>query len=148
MDQELVNQLFEVVLIPLLGVLVAFFVKWVNAKSSEIAVSTDNALLNKYLSMLTSTITDCVIATNQTYVDALKAEGKFDAEAQKKAFSLTCDAVLSILTDDAKEYLSESLVDLESYITSKIESQVKLQKTIHPVTNTTTTIPVATTPIV
>ena len=145
MDQELVNQLFEVVLIPLLGVLVAFFVKWVNVKSSEIAVSTDNALLNKYLSMLTSTITDCVIATNQTYVDALKAEGKFDAEAQKKAFSLTCDAVLSVLTDDAKEYLSESLGDLESYITSKIESQVKLQKVAAPtivpaITAPTTTV--------
>ena len=148
MDQQLVNQLFEIVLIPLLGVLVTFFVKWVNAKSAEIAVSTDDVLMNKYLSMLTTTITDCVIATNQTYVDALKAEGKFDAEAQKKAFSLTCDAVLSILTDDAKEYLSESLGDLESYITSKIESQVKLQKTIQPATNTTTTTPVATTPIV
>ena len=145
MEQELVNQLFEVVLIPLLGVLVAFFVKWVNVKSAEIAASTDNILMTKYLSMLTSTITDCVIATNQTYVDALKAEGKFDAEAQKKAFSLTCDAVLAILTDDAKEYLSESLGDLESYITSKIESQVKLQKTIQPGT-TTTAIPATTTP--
>lgn len=148
MDQQLVNQLFEIVLIPLLGVLVTFFVKWVNAKSAEIAVSTDDVLMNKYLSMLTTTITDCVIATNQTYVDALKAEGKFDAEAQKKAFSLTCNAVLSILTDDAKKYLSESLGDLESYITSKIESQVKLQKAVQPVTNTTTTTPVATTPIV
>ena len=147
MDQQLVNQLFEIVLVPLLGVLVTFFVKWVNAKSAEIAVSTDDVLMNKYLSMLTTTITDCVIATNQTYVDALKVEGKFDAEAQKKAFSLTCNAVLSILTDDAKEYLSESLGDLESYITSKIESQVKLQKTIQPVTNTTATTPVATTPI-
>ena len=148
MDQQLVNQLFEIVLVPLLGVLVTFFVKWVNAKSAEIAVSTDDVLMNKYLSMLTTTITDCVIATNQTYVDALKVEGKFDAEAQKKAFSLTCNAVLSILTEDAKEYLSESLGDLESYITSKIESQVKLQKTIQPATNTTTTTPVATTPIV
>ena len=95
--------------------------------------------------MLTSTITDCVIATNQTYVDALKVEGKFDAEAQKKAFSLTCNAVLYILTDDAKEYLSESLGDLESYITSKIESQVKLQKVAAPtivpaITAPTTTV--------
>lgn len=143
MDQELVNQLFEIVLIPLLGVLVAFFVKWVNAKSAEIAVGTDNVLMNKYLLMLTTTITDCVIATNQTYVDSLKVEGKFDVEAQKKAFSLTCDAVLSILTDDAKEYLSESLGDLESYITSKIESQVKLQKVATPTIVPTTPIATA-----
>ena len=143
MDQQLVNQLFEIVLIPLLGVLVTFFVKWVNAKSAEIAVSTDDVLMNKYLSMLTTTITDCVIATNQTYVDSLKVEGKFDAEAQKKAFSLTCDAVLSILTDDAKKYLSESLGDLESYITSKIESQVKLQKVATPTIVPTTPIATA-----
>ena len=39
--------------------------------------------MDKYLSMLTETITSCVIATNQTYVEALKKEGKFDLEAQK-----------------------------------------------------------------
>jgi hypothetical protein len=36
--------------------------------------------------MLTDTITKCVIATNQTYVETLKKEGKFDLEAQEVAF--------------------------------------------------------------
>jgi hypothetical protein len=49
----------------------------------------DNELADKYVQMLTDTITACVIATNQTYVEPLKKQGKFDAEAQKHAFELT-----------------------------------------------------------
>ena len=34
MTMELVAQIFEVCIIPLLGVLTAFFVKWVNVKTA------------------------------------------------------------------------------------------------------------------
>ena len=77
----LISNIFQVCIIPLLGVLTTFFMKWVNAKSAEIQASINDATLKKYMEMLTSTITDCVIATNQTYVESLKAQGKFDAAA-------------------------------------------------------------------
>ena len=35
--QELLTAIFEVCIIPLLGILTTFFVKWVNAKSEELA---------------------------------------------------------------------------------------------------------------
>ena len=41
----------------------------------------DNELSKKYIQMLSETITKCVIATNQTYVETLKKQGKFDVEA-------------------------------------------------------------------
>ena len=47
--------------------------------------------------MLSQTITDCVLATNQTYVDTLKAQGSFDAEAQKIAFDYFCYLALGIV---------------------------------------------------
>lgn len=124
----LLADIFQVCVIPLLGVLTAFFVKWVNAKSAEIKTNIKDATLAKYMSMLTKTITDCVIATNQTYVEALKKEGKFDLEAQKIAFNLTKDAVLEILSEEAKQYLSTAVGDLNAYITNKIEAEVKLNK--------------------
>ena len=68
----LLADIFQVCIIPLLGVLTAFFVKWVNTKSTEIQTNVDDATLNKYMAMLTQTISDCVIATNQTYVESLK----------------------------------------------------------------------------
>ena len=78
--------------------------------------------------MLADTITDCVVSTNQTYVDALKAANAFDKEAQKKAFELTYNKIMNVLTEDAKEYLTTIYGDLEIYITTKIESEVKLYK--------------------
>ena len=130
MTMELIAQIFEVCIIPLLGVLTAFFVKWVNAKTAEIADTRKNETEKKYLNMLNNTITDCVIATTQTYVDALKKQGAFDAEAQKVAFTMTYEAVVKLLTDEATEYLNEAVGDLNLYITQKIESEVNLNKTI------------------
>ena len=128
MTMELIAQIFEVCIIPLLGVLTAFFVKWVNAKSAEIQTNIDDATLRKYMGMLTETIADCVVATNQTFVETLKAQGKFDEEAQKEAFRQTSMAVIQILSEDAKDYLSAAVGDLETYITKKIEAEVNLNK--------------------
>ena len=124
----LLADIFQVCIIPLLGVLTAISVKWVNTKSTEIQTNVDDATLNKYMAMLTQTISDCVIATNQTYVESLKQQGKFDLEAQKNAFNLTKDAVLTILSEDAQLYLSTVVGDLNAYIAKKIEAEVNLNK--------------------
>ena len=125
---ELLVQIMEVVVIPLLGVLTAYVVKLVNTKINEISAKRDNELEKKYLDMLSKTITDCVMATTQTYVDSLKKKGEFTADAQKEAFNQTYEAVLTILSEDAKEYLNEAVGDLNLYITQKIEAEVGLNK--------------------
>ena len=130
MGMEMLDQIFEVCIIPLLGVLTAYFIKFVNAKSAEIGTKVKNETQKKYLEMLNSTITDCVIATTQTYVDSLKKQGTFDAEAQKVAFTMTYESVVKLLTDEATEYLNEAVGDLQLYITQKIEAEVNLNKTI------------------
>jgi hypothetical protein len=130
MGMEMLAQIFEVCIIPLLGVLTAYFIKFVNAKSAEIGTKVENETQKKYLEMLNSTITDCVIATTQTYVDSLKKQGTFDAEAQKVAFTMTYESVVKLLTDEATEYLNEAVGDLQLYITQKIEAEVNLNKTI------------------
>lgn len=125
---ELITSIFQVCIIPLFGVLTTFIVKWINAKRSEIQGTLDDAVLNKYLNLLSETITSCVIATNQTYVDSLKAQGKFDTEAQKEAFRRTAESIMNILTDDAKTYLEQAFGDLEAYIKQRIEAEVNLNK--------------------
>jgi len=125
---ELLNQIFQVCIIPLLGVLTTFLVAYINKKKEALKTQVDNTLYHKYIDLLSQTITDCVIATNQTYVDSLKASGTFDIDAQKKAFEDTCNNVLAILSDDAKEYLSVALGDLQAYIANRVEAEVKLNK--------------------
>ena len=126
----LLYEILQVCIIPLLGVLTAYIVKFINIKSAEIQINVDNDMANKYISMVTETITACVIATNQTYVEALKKENAFTAEAQKEAFNLTYNAVMAILTDEAKEYLSAIYGDVTTYITNKIEAEVNLSKIV------------------
>ena len=123
-------QIFELCVIPLLGVLTMYLVQYIKMKSQEIADKTDSDLADKYIQMLADTITTCVIATNQTYVESLKRQGKFDAEAQKEAFKLTYNAVMAVLTDEAKHYLTAIYGDLTAYITTRIEAEVNVSKII------------------
>lgn len=124
----LLYEILQVCVIPLLGVLTAYIVKFINVKSLEIQSNVSNDMADKYIGMVAETISACVIATNQTYVEALKKQNAFTAEAQKEAFNLTYNAVMAILTDDAKEYLAEIYGDVAAYITNKIEAEVNISK--------------------
>lgn len=125
---EMLQKIFEVCIIPLLGVLTTYLVLFIKQKSKELQETTDNELYKKYIELLQDTIVRCVIATNQTYVEALKNKNAFDKEAQEHAFKMTYDAVMAILTDDAKVYLSNVFGDLEVYITKLIEAEVNVNK--------------------
>ena len=122
---EILQQIFELCVIPLLGILTTYLVKLIRKKNKELDEKVSKEVSRKYIDMLADTITDCVVSTNQTYVDALKEANAFDKEAQKKAFELTYNKIMNVLTEDAKEYLTTIYGDLEIYITTKIESEVK-----------------------
>ena len=124
----LLQQIFELCVIPLLGVLTAYAVSFIRAKTSELKTNHSNELLGKYVTMLSDTVCDCVIATNQTYVEALKNKNAFDEEAQKTAFEKTYNAVISILSVEAKEYLTSIYGDLSAYIMNMIEAEVNRSK--------------------
>ena len=125
---EILQQIFELCVIPLLGVLTTYLVKLIRKKNKELDEKVSNNISRKYIDMLADTITNCVVSTNQTYVDALKEANAFDKEAQEKAFELTYNKIMNVLTEEAKEYLTAIYGDLEIYITTKIESEVKLYK--------------------
>lgn len=125
---DLLQQIFEVCLIPAIGILTAFFIKWLRAKEIEVLDKIDNDTADKYVALLFDTISVCVSATTQTYVETLKKEGKFDVEAQKIAFQMTLEAVMAVLTDEAKVYLTQIYGDLSAFIATKIEAEVKAQK--------------------
>lgn len=124
----ILEEVFRVVLIPLLALLVKYICHFVNIKAEEIKQKNDDATFQKYITMLNETIQSTVIATNQTYVESLKAQGKFDAEAQKVAFQMTYDAIMKTLGGEAQKYLSEAVGDLNTYIKNAIEANVNVNK--------------------
>ena len=120
----LLQQVFEMCIVPLLGIITVYIVNYIKAKTIELNTNNTNEILVKYLTMLSNTVCDCVVATNQTYVNSLKQQGKFNAEAQKVAFEMTYKAIIAVLSDDAKTYLTNIYGDLTVFITNMIEAEV------------------------
>ena len=131
MDWSLVlKQIFELIVYPVISLAGLYLIYLIGVKIKELKQKADNETAKKYLDMLNNTIASAVLATTQTYVEALKKEGKFDAEAQKAAFNQTYEAVMKVLNAEAIKYITESIGDLETYITNQIEAQVKLTKNV------------------
>ena len=125
---DLLNDIFRHCVVPLLAVLTTYLVNYIKAKSNELANVAEDDLERKYMLMLAETISDCVLATNQTYVEALKDKNAFTPEAQEEAFKKTYEAVLAVLSDDAKTYLTNVYGDLTIYLQQKIEAEVNKNK--------------------
>ena len=94
-------------------------------------VATNNDLTARYLDFLGKTIETCVVATNQTYVDALKDQNAFDKAAQEEAFKRTYEAVVAILSEDVQRVLMMVTDDLELFIKEKIEAEVAWNKLLN-----------------
>lgn len=125
---SILQQIFELCIIPLLGIVAKFVIEYIAQKKEQIKAQTDNELAHKYLDILNDTIAKCVIATNQTYVESLKEKNAFDTDAQKEAFNKTYNAVVETLGDEANKYLPMVIGDLQTYITERIEASVKESK--------------------
>lgn len=127
---KLLQEIFVVCVIPLLGVLTKYLISYIEAQKENIKTKNDNELTNKYIDLLAETIETCVIATNQTYVDSLKKKNQFTREAQLEAFRMTKEAVLKILSQDAEKYLTEIYGDLDAYIVNQIQACVNINKLV------------------
>lgn len=125
---KLLQEIFTVCVIPMLGILTKYFIEWLNIKKQDLINKEENEIKKRYIDMLGSTIETCVIATNQTYVNSLKDKNAFTPEAQKEAFERTQNAILTILGEEGQKYLSQIYGDLNTYITKEIEKQVNWNK--------------------
>lgn len=125
---EMFQKIFELCIIPLIGILATYLIAFIKAKGKQVMDTMENETQKKYLSMLLDIVAECVAATNQTYVESLKKQGKFDEAAQKAAFHQTLYAVMAILPNGCKAVLEEAVGDLEKYIYNLIEAEVNRQK--------------------
>ena len=126
--QELLKMLVELVLLPAIPVIVTYVVKTLKAHIEAKIADVNNKDVAKYLTQICDIISQVVTSTTQTYVDTLKAQGKFDANAQKLAFEKTRTAILSMLSEESRDLLEKLYGDVDTWLETKIEQEVKLQK--------------------
>ena len=79
---------------------------------------------DKYLKGAEELVSDCVKQVNQTFVDSLKKEGKFDMDAQKVAFTMCADEVNKLISNEMKEAVALAYNDFSEWLNTKIDAKV------------------------
>lgn len=122
------SDLLYIVITAAIGLLSTVATIWIKQKMGLAQANAKTEEGKKFLSTLETIITNCILTTNQVYVANLKKENMFDAEAQKKAFDMTYNAVVNVLGADVQKYLKESYNDVPTLIKQMIEAQINKSK--------------------
>lgn len=88
----------------------------------------NNKFAQTCLQNAANAVFNAVQYVNQTYVDALKEQDKFDEAAQRIAYSRALAAAKKALTQETITFIKETFGDLDSYLKPMIEAQVRSQK--------------------
>lgn len=128
MFKEILGVLTRLVILPAIPILAVYIKKALTSWAEAKAVEVENETIAEYLLEITEIITQAVISTTQTYVEALKEKGEFNEEAQEHAFDETKFVVMTLLAEEAKEFLEMMYGDAELWIDTKIEQIVKETK--------------------
>lgn len=119
--KEFLSTLLLAVVTSAVPVLTAYAIGYIRQAGQRAQASTD-------------AISDAVEATSQTYVDALKKAGKFDAEAQAEAARRALTACIASISPAANAFIKSVYGDVEAYLKNKIEAEVRKQKKEEPAT--------------
>lgn len=136
--QEFLSALLQAVLIAAVPVLSAFAAKGFVALAQYLGVKAENATFAKYTDQIGKAVSTAVIYVAQTYVDELKKSGTFTEENQKIALQEALNVAKKQLTQEALEFIEMTYGDATEYLISKLEAEVKIQKTAPAVLNIVT----------
>lgn len=129
---EFLTTLLQAVIIAAVPVVAGYIGKGVKALGQYFASKTENEQVKVYLKEAASAISTAVAHTSQTYVDALKKSGTFSKENQGAALQRSLDEAKKLLTAEAAEFLRKAYGDLDAYLISHIEAEVRTQKLFTP----------------
>ena len=85
-------------------------------------------MAKKYLAAVADAVATAVTYTSQVYVDKLKETGQFTKENQREALGLAVAQAKNLLTAEAAAFLESAYGDLNEYLQSRIEAEVRNQK--------------------
>lgn len=125
---KLLESLLYVVFTVCVPLVIKAMYPYLKAKSQEAATKVESETAQKYLGYALDAVVDSVTFTFQTYVDSLKAAGEFNAETGKEAFNKAKTRALELMTDEVKNFIKMTYGDLDIWLETKIEAEVKTQK--------------------
>ena len=125
---EFLTTLLQAVLVAAVPVCAAFIGKGLKALAAYLGQKSESDAARKYLEAAADAISTAVTYTSQVYVDKLKETGQFTKENQQEALGLAVAQAKNLLTAEATAFLESAYGDLNEYLKSRIEAEVRNQK--------------------
>lgn len=125
---EFLSTLLQAVIIAAVPICAGAAVKGIQAAVQYLASKLESEIAKKYLTDVADAISTAVTYTSQTYVDALKVSGKFTKENQEEALKMAVDKAATLMTAEARAFLEKAYGDLNAYLVSRVEAEVRVQK--------------------
>ena len=126
--KEILLDLVLSVIAAAVPVITAHAVGYIKKAKEKAVASTDNTKVQGYIAEISEAVANAVAATSQTYVDTLKKAGAFSKEAQEEAAEKALSACLTSISPAAINYIKGAYNDLKTYLSTKIEAEVRRQK--------------------
>lgn len=127
------SEILSLIITTVITPLAAYAITKLSAYLDERMQLVKNERLQKALKAaqeeLETAVYKAIATTQQTYVAALKADGKFSAEDAKLAFQKSVELTKQIMSDSALAILASASVSIEDAIRAEIESQLPTVKT-------------------
>jgi hypothetical protein len=124
--ENILAKLIETVTLLLISVAIPYAISWIKAK-------TKNETLLKLIERAENLVENCVEYTSQTFVNALKKEGKFTKEEGEIAFNMSKERILSLMTAELQAAIEECFGDVNLWIETQIETVVLQNNHFFPV---------------
>ena len=121
------TNILKVVLILISFALSYGICRFANARTKQIESITGYEY-SDVLWRIESIVENCVIETNETFVNKLKEKGEFTKEKQIEAFNKTFETAYSELSNGMIELMEDEGVNVANLLTTLIEKMVKIRK--------------------
>lgn len=121
------------ILIPLLVTIITICICMITSKVAKDAARTAPSKYSEIIYGLENIVSKAVITTNQTFVNELKKQGKFDKEAMQEAYRRTYESIVASLSQSFFEYLDEETIDIDVLLKNMIETSVNWNKISTPI---------------
>ena len=116
------------ILIPLLITIITICICMMTSKVAKSAAESAPSKYSEIIYGLENIVNKAVITTNQTFVNELKKQGKFDKEAMQEAYRRTYESIVASLSQSFFEYIDRETIDIDVLLRNMIETSVNWNK--------------------
>ena len=116
------------ILIPLLITIITICICTMTSKIAKSAAESAPSKYSEIIYALENIVNKAVITTNQTFVNELKKQGKFDKEAMEAAYNKTFNSIVASLSQSFFEYIDKETIDIDTLLKNMIETSVDWNK--------------------